>query len=133
MFISRVVKIVQIAGNQELRTFQQDFAISKSVLVSCSGLPTYQLHSALAITFRLSFTTGKLSGLFFQHFRTRLTGNFLIAGTAGRRKLCRGLAFPFQPKFYGQKFFYHHHGFVAMFKFLSFRVRPIQVSFVQLL
>uniref|UniRef100_A0A8C6I5P8 Ribosomal protein S6 kinase n=3 Tax=Mus TaxID=862507 RepID=A0A8C6I5P8_MUSSI len=52
-------------------------------------------------------------------FRTRLTGNFLIAGTAGRRKLCRGLNFTV-------RILYHQHGFVAMFKFLSFRVRPIQ-------
>lgn len=43
-------------------------------------------------------------------FRTRLTGNFLIAGTAGRRKLCRGLDFPFWLKFYRQKILYHQHG-----------------------
>lgn len=47
-FVLLAVKIVRTAGNQEKKkTLQQDLVISKSVAVSCSGLPTYQLQESL--------------------------------------------------------------------------------------
>lgn len=58
-----VKKIVRTAGNQE-KKLQPDLVISKSVTVSCSGLPTYQLQESLGRQVSPFFTTGKLSNLF---------------------------------------------------------------------
>lgn len=50
-----------------------------------------------------------------------------------QEKTLQGLCLLFLTKVLPSGILYHQHGFVAMFKFLSFRVRSIQVSFVQLL
>ena len=64
MFILLVVKVIQISGNQAYEHFNRILLSANLFWFPVLASLPISYISALAITVLLSFTTGKLSGLF---------------------------------------------------------------------